>query len=252
MSIEVLKSLQKPILKKLEEASIGNVGDILFAYTNADLSLLSRYVNKDDQVTFVDTLQRQLLDKFIVKDYFNTTNATKIQWALSRYHTQRLTPTFHLDVANAVISRLSVSRVANVHHQIYNEIISESIKKKKGATTQNQATQMFAQASVNFHKQEFFEQAFLQYKDSKTWPNMSDLGYMAQAAATLRRYEYSGLIVKWLDDNLSNNFGKEFLDRDQSWHLKGEFALAQTFTALAQIGADDPAMAELIRLARIE
>lgn len=43
---------------------------------------------------------------------------------------------------------------------------------------------------------------------------MADLGFMAQAAATLRRYEYSGLIVKWLDDNLSSDFGKEFLDRD--------------------------------------
>jgi len=48
MSIEVLKSLQKPILKKMGEASIGNCGDILFAYANADLDLLSRYVNKDD------------------------------------------------------------------------------------------------------------------------------------------------------------------------------------------------------------
>ena len=116
MSVEVLKSLQKPILKKMEEASIGNCGDILFAYANADLDLLSRYVNKDDQVTFVDTLQRHILDKFIIKDYFNTIHATKIQWALSRYHTQRLTPSFHLDVANVVISRLGVSKVANVHH----------------------------------------------------------------------------------------------------------------------------------------
>ena len=81
---------------------------------------------------------------------------------------------------------------------------------------------------------------------------MADLGFMAQAAATLRRYEYSGLIVKWLDDNLSSDFGNEFLDRDQAWHLKGEFALAQTLIAIAQIGADDPGMAELIHLARIE
>ena len=35
MSIEVLKTLQSPILHKLENSSISNVSDVLFAYSTA-------------------------------------------------------------------------------------------------------------------------------------------------------------------------------------------------------------------------
>ena len=35
MSIEVLKTLQSPILHKLETSSIANVSDVLFAYSTA-------------------------------------------------------------------------------------------------------------------------------------------------------------------------------------------------------------------------
>ena len=42
------------------------------------------------------------------------------------------------------------------------------------------------------------------YKQEELTPNMADLGYLAQAAATLRRSEYTALLIKWLDDNLTD------------------------------------------------
>ena len=42
MSVELLRRLQGPILKKLEEATIANLSDVLFAYSLAGNDLLSR------------------------------------------------------------------------------------------------------------------------------------------------------------------------------------------------------------------
>jgi hypothetical protein len=33
-------------------------------------------------------------------------------------------------------------------------------------------------------------------------PSIKDLGYMAQAAAILKRSEYTALLIKWFDENL--------------------------------------------------
>lgn len=63
-------------------------------------------------------------------------------------------------------------------------------------------------------------------------PKIGDLGYMAQASATLRRAEYTALLVKWLDDNLQSE-NNVFTDTQSPWHLKAEFSLAQTLLALA-------------------
>ena len=81
-------------------------------------------------------------------------------------------------------------------------------------------------------------------------PAMADLGMMAQAAATLRRSEYTALLIKWLDDNLTDEL--TFVDKKTPWHLRDEFSLAQTLTAIAQLSADDPLCMEIIGLARIE
>ena len=62
------------------------------------------------------------------------------------------------------------------------------------------------------------------YKQEEAVPGMVELGYMAQAAATLRRSEYTALLIKWLDDNLMNE--RNFEDKDAPWHLKSEFPLA--------------------------
>ena len=60
---------------------------------------------------------------------------------------------------------------------------------------------------------------------------MAELGYMAQAAATLRRSEYTALLIKWLDDNLQDE--RVFADKNAPWHLRGEFALTQALMGVA-------------------
>ena len=88
------------------------------------------------------------------------------------------------------------------------------------------------------------------YKQEEAVPAMVDLGMMAQAAATLRRSEYTALLIKWLDDNLTDEL--TFVDKNTPWHLRDEFSLAQTLTAIAQLSADDPLCMEIIGLAKIE
>ena len=62
---------------------------------------------------------------------------------------------------------------------------------------------MYAHAAVDYHNAEFFEQAFLGYKERNQTPTILELGYMAQAAACLRRSEYTALLLRWLDELLT-------------------------------------------------
>ena len=109
MSLQVLKSLQSPILKKLDSASISNVADVLFAYslTGSDLLLTEEFVGK---------LRKSVHDKLIIKDYFNSFNATKAQWALAKHQTKDLTPAFNMDVANPILSRADIAKVEQISH----------------------------------------------------------------------------------------------------------------------------------------
>ena len=70
---------------------------------------------------------------------------------------------------------------------------------------------------------------------------------MAQAASTLRTYEYSALLLKWLDDNLTDTWSTK--DHKSPWHLKNEFALSQTLVSVAQLAADHDVLQEIIELA---
>ena len=90
----------------------------------------------------------------------------------------------------------------------------------------------------------------MSYKQEEAVPAMPELGFMAQAAATLRRSEYTALLIKWLDDNLTDE--STFIEKDTPWHLKDEFSLTQTLTAIAQLSAGDPLCREIIGLAKIE
>ena len=72
---------------------------------------------------------------------------------------------------------------------------------------------------------------------------------MAQAASTLRTYEYSALLLKWLDDNLTDTWSTK--DHKSPWHLKNEFALSQTLVSVAQLAADHEVLQEIIELAKI-
>ena len=69
------------------------------------------------------------------------------------------------------------------------------------------------------------------YKQEEAVPSISDLAFMAQAAATLRRSEYTALLIKWLDDNLCNEM--TFVDKEKPWHCRDEFSLAQAILAIA-------------------
>jgi hypothetical protein len=52
----------------------------MFAYSIADVpALLS---NKG--ATFFNKVEKSLLDKFVMREHFNTLNATRIQWALAK------------------------------------------------------------------------------------------------------------------------------------------------------------------------
>ena len=73
---------------------------------------------------------------------------------------------------------------------------------------------------------------------------------MAQAAATLRRSEYTAFLIKWLDENMQDQ--KQFVDRHASWHAQNEFALAQTLMAIGQLASDSDSLMEIVRMARIE
>ena len=106
---------------------------------------------------FVGKLRMSIQDKIVLKDFFTTFAATKAQWALAKYQTKDIIPTFNLDVANPIISRERIAKVPQISHQVYNEFTKELIAKKKVSTAQNLSTQLYAHASVGYHSQEFFE-----------------------------------------------------------------------------------------------
>ena len=113
---------------------------------------------------------------------------------------------------------------------IYKEFTTNLIEKKKAAAPENMAQMLYAHASVGYHNQEFFEQTFIQFKDSETTPDLATLGYLSQAASTLRGYEYTALLIKWFDDNLSS---QSLFDYSQPWRLKNEFSFSQTLMGIA-------------------
>ena len=135
MSVEVLKTLQAPILHKLETSSIANLSDVLFAYSTAsnggDMLAVAQEDLPEGEVSFVNRVQKSLQDKVILLDYFNTFNATKAQWALSRYQSRKIAPSFHLDPANALISRQEIGKVGSVSHATYDHFAKVTMDRRK-------------------------------------------------------------------------------------------------------------------------
>jgi hypothetical protein len=121
----LLKTLQEPILKKLgtnrvvnvSEPSIANIADIMFAYSSVSPDML-------DSTKFVTLLEKAVQEKFVLKDYFNTLNTTKIQWALAKYNNRNLNPLFSYDIASVILPRTEHSVVKSITHATYNEIAS--------------------------------------------------------------------------------------------------------------------------------
>ena len=52
------------------------------------------------------------------------------------------------------------------------------------------------------HDAELFESTFLHYKDQSTVPKITELGFLAQSAATLRRSEYTAFLIHWFAETL--------------------------------------------------
>lgn len=136
MSIEVLKSLQSPILHKLESASLTNLADVLFAYSTASSDMLSVAQGElaEGEVSFVNKLQKAVNDKVLLLEYCNTLSSTKLQWALARYQSRKIAPNYHLDVSNAILSRQEMSKVSSVSHAIYKDIVKQILTKRKVLT----------------------------------------------------------------------------------------------------------------------
>ena len=70
------------------------------------------------------------------------------------------------------------------------------------------------------HDAELFESTFLHYKDQSTVPKITELGFLAQSAATLRRSEYTAFLIHWFAETLQTG---QFTDQ---WKLRNEFAFA--------------------------
>jgi len=230
MSIQLLKTLQGPILKKIStnrvvnvsEPSLANLADILFAYSAASPDMLLQDNNKELRV-FVDRLEKTVQDKMILKDYFNTLSTTKIQWALAKYANKDLNPLYASDIAAAILPRTEHSVVKSVAHATYNEIANETVKKKKNIATNNLSLQLFAHATMDLHNTAFFETAFTNLKETGTIPKIEDLGYLAQAAAILKRPEYTALLIKWFDDVISDP-AATMTDAKQVWKVNKQFS----------------------------
>ena len=96
MSLEVMKTMQPSILLKLENSSLPNISDILFAYSHVSPTLLD-----SKSLNFVGKLEKAVIDKISTKEYFNTLNGTKILWALSSYYNKDRAP--NLDACDVII-----------------------------------------------------------------------------------------------------------------------------------------------------
>ena len=59
-------------MKKLEASSISNLADVLFAYSISTLPPAA-----SDRM-FYNKIEQELQSKFVMKDYFNTLNSTRI------------------------------------------------------------------------------------------------------------------------------------------------------------------------------
>lgn len=88
MSQEVLKALQPSILIKIDNSSVANIADVLFAYSQVSPTLLDT-----KELNFVGKLEKAIKDKIGTKEYFNTLNSAKIMWALARHHNKDRAPT---------------------------------------------------------------------------------------------------------------------------------------------------------------
>lgn len=80
---------------------------------------------------FVMKIEKAIHEKMILKDYFNTLNTTKIQWALAKFRNRDLNPLFASDVAALILPRTEQSKVKSVQHATFNEMSKAIMETKK-------------------------------------------------------------------------------------------------------------------------
>lgn len=68
------------------------------------------------QVGFTSQLRKAVQDKVVLKEYFNTFNSAKMTWALSKHQARLITPSYHLDTANVLLSRRDLGKISSVGH----------------------------------------------------------------------------------------------------------------------------------------
>lgn len=98
LSTYVMTQVQKPILHKLEGCSIGNLADILLSY-----SMVSNSLMDIKELNFVGKLEKAVIDKVALRDYFNTNNTTRIMWSLAKNKNELLVPSFSQDVSSVIL-----------------------------------------------------------------------------------------------------------------------------------------------------
>jgi hypothetical protein len=107
----VLKALQEPIIAKLDTCSIANLADIVFAYSQVSLLNVK-------ELNFKGLIERSILDRVTLKDFFNTLNATKILWALAKQANNKISPGFNQDVGSAILARNDIPKARSIDHII--------------------------------------------------------------------------------------------------------------------------------------
>jgi hypothetical protein len=111
MAIEVMKLMQPIVIEKVEKANLANVADVLMAYSLVSIDLLDT-----EAETFKGKMEKAVLDKVILKDYFNAMNSTKIMWALAKATNKDLAPAFNSDVASIILPRADLVIAESIAH----------------------------------------------------------------------------------------------------------------------------------------
>jgi|LauGreDrversion4_2_1035121.scaffolds.fasta_scaffold57072_3 hypothetical protein len=94
---------------KIENSSLANIADVLFAYSQVSPTLLD-----SKSLNFVGKLEKAVVDKISTKEYFNTLNSTKIMWSLARHYNKDRAPT--QDACDVILQRTDLLKAKVVVH----------------------------------------------------------------------------------------------------------------------------------------
>lgn len=89
MSQELMKQLQQVVKEKMDDCSITNLADVLMAY-----NLVSEDLMDCPKQLFKGKIEKTVVEKVMLKEYFNALSATKIAWTLAKVTNKDLSPAF--------------------------------------------------------------------------------------------------------------------------------------------------------------